>query len=227
MHHALIINGRGDMMAELYDRQQNLELNIPEKVCILGVGGVGSWVALNMALIGVEKLFLVDYDILEEHNLNRTPFRDIDIGEKKTTALMDIILERREQTNIRIFDKKIEELTELELNEIGTDCLILDCRDNLDMYPEHIKNNPRIKLGYDGLSITVILNPDYENLWDLEPDQGYTVVPSFLAPCQTLASIATTIVTNPNFSLEHADNEIVTFNIQKQFGELFNEQTLV
>jgi hypothetical protein len=207
-------------MVDLYDRQKALDLSIPNQVCIIGAGGIGSWVALNMGLIGVKTIYLVDYDTIEEHNLNRTPFRDMDIGMKKIEALMDLIMERRTDTNIRLFDSHIEHLTPLELKELSNS-LIIDCRDILEELPEELKETPRIKLGYDGLSVTVILNPDYNAVWDLEPEnRGYEVIPSFLAPCQFLATAVTTLVTDPDFELEGKDNEIITFDLQEHLKVL-------
>ena len=42
-----------------------------QAVLILGVGGLGSVVAINLLRLGVGKLFLVDYDVVDIHNLNR------------------------------------------------------------------------------------------------------------------------------------------------------------
>lgn len=204
-------------MADLYDRQKELELNIPEKVLIIGVGGIGSWVALNMALIGTKNLYLIDFDKIEQHNLNRTPFRTLDIDEDKTNAVMDLIMERRDETEIRLFNKRIEELTNVEMQELK-DCLIIDCRDVLDELPEALMNNKRVKLGYDGLSTTIMINPDFSSIWELEPEQrGYEIVPSFLAPCQYLASAITTIVTSIDFNIESINNKIITIDIKDHF----------
>ena len=52
------------LMTDIYNRQQSLNLQIPESVSVIGVGGVGSWVALNLALVGVKKLILYDPDII-------------------------------------------------------------------------------------------------------------------------------------------------------------------
>jgi hypothetical protein len=205
------------VMADLYDRQKELELNIPEKVLIIGVGGIGSWVALNMALIGTKNLYLIDFDKIEQHNLNRTPFRTLDIDEDKTNAVMDLIMERRDETEIRLFNKRIEELTNVEMQELK-DCLIIDCRDVLDELPEALMNNKRVKLGYDGLSTTIMINPDFSSIWELEPEQrGYEIVPSFLAPCQYLASAITTIVTSIDFNIESINNKIITIDIKDHF----------
>jgi hypothetical protein len=200
----------------LYNRQSSLNLSIPDKVVVIGVGGIGSHVAMNMGLIGVKKLYLIDYDVIEEHNLNRTLFRDIDIDTKKIEAISDLLLERRSDIDVRVFDKRLEELTTLELNELS-DSLILDCRDVLEELPEALKDNETIKLGYDGLSVTMILNPDYNAIWEVDENRGYQVIPSFLAPCQFLATAVTTLITNPDFNMGATDNKVVTFDINKHF----------
>ena len=40
-------------------------------VAIMGLGGLGSAVAVSLARIGVGKLLLADYDVVELSNLNR------------------------------------------------------------------------------------------------------------------------------------------------------------
>ena len=58
-----------------------------QAVLILGVGGLGSVVALNLLRLGVGKLFLLDYDVVDEHNLNRQLlFSRADIGKSKVEA---------------------------------------------------------------------------------------------------------------------------------------------
>ena len=42
-----------------------------QAILILGVGGLGSAVALSLLRLGVGKLFLLDYDVVDLHNLNR------------------------------------------------------------------------------------------------------------------------------------------------------------
>jgi len=53
-------------------------------VLIIGLGGIGTWVAQGLALTGVEQFTLVDPDIVEPSNLNRQClFTPQDIGESK------------------------------------------------------------------------------------------------------------------------------------------------
>ena len=56
-------------------------------VVILGVGGLGSHVALHLAALGVGRLHLVDFDSVEESNLNRQLlFTEADIGQLKVSV---------------------------------------------------------------------------------------------------------------------------------------------
>lgn len=55
---------------------------------IIGVGGVGSWLAASMAkLVGPGNLTLIDGDTLEAKNLDRQLFKESDIGMFKSAAL--------------------------------------------------------------------------------------------------------------------------------------------
>jgi len=49
----------------------NQELISSQIALVLGVGGVGSTVAMNLVRLGFKKLFLIDCDVVEDHNLNR------------------------------------------------------------------------------------------------------------------------------------------------------------
>ncbi len=61
------------------------------RVAVLGLGGLGSNIAVSLARVGVGKLILVDYDIVEPSNLNRQQYFVEHIGLKKTDALKSII----------------------------------------------------------------------------------------------------------------------------------------
>jgi len=60
-----------------------------QSVLILGVGGLGSVVALNLLRLGIGKLFLVDYDVVDVHNLNRQLlYSQEDVGKPKVEAAL-------------------------------------------------------------------------------------------------------------------------------------------
>lgn len=84
---------REDMEAQLTARHTP---RVHEKVKkavvgIAGLGGLGSNAAVALARIGVGKLILVDFDVVEPSNLNRQQYFIRHIGMKKTEALKEII----------------------------------------------------------------------------------------------------------------------------------------
>ena len=78
------------------------------KVCILGLGGLGSNVAVLLARAGIGYLKLVDFDIVEASNLNRQQYRISHIGMKKTEAIKTIIKEINPFVEIDTLDIKVD-----------------------------------------------------------------------------------------------------------------------
>ena len=78
------------------------------KVCILGLGGLGSNVAILLARAGIAYLKLVDFDIVEASNLNRQQYRISHIGMKKTEAIKTIIKEINPFVEIEVLNKKVD-----------------------------------------------------------------------------------------------------------------------
>lgn len=56
-------------------------------VGVAGLGGLGSAIAIALARVGVGKLVLVDFDVVEPSNLNRQQYFVDQVGMPKTTAL--------------------------------------------------------------------------------------------------------------------------------------------
>ena len=78
------------------------------KVCILGLGGLGSNVAVLLARSGIGSLKLVDFDTVEASNLNRQQYRISHIGIKKTEAMKSIIREINPFVEVDILDIKVD-----------------------------------------------------------------------------------------------------------------------
>ena len=78
------------------------------KVCILGLGGLGSNVAVLLARAGIGYLKLVDFDVVEVSNLNRQQYRISHIGIKKTEAIKSIIKEINSFVEIEVLNKKVD-----------------------------------------------------------------------------------------------------------------------
>ena len=78
------------------------------RVCILGLGGLGSNVAVLLARAGIGSLKLVDFDRVEASNLNRQQYRISHIGIKKTEAMKSIIREINPFVEVDILDIKVD-----------------------------------------------------------------------------------------------------------------------
>lgn len=63
------------------------------KVCIVGLGGLGSNITLMLARSGIGRLKLIDYDVVDITNLNRQAYRIEHIGEPKIKALQKMVAE--------------------------------------------------------------------------------------------------------------------------------------
>ena len=193
---------------DLYDRQKGLDLKVPNSICVIGLGGIGSWIALFSAMVGVKKIVLIDNDTIEIHNLNRMPFRLSDVGKHKVLAISELIYERRNDIEVIPIAKRIQQLNEYERKFLEDAEYIIDCRDNTQPLPNFIHGKRIVALRYDGFKITIHFNPNYEKIWSR--NVGYTVIPSFVAPPVIISAIALTKICTEFPS----DEKIVTVDIR-------------
>jgi len=77
-------------------------------VGIAGLGGLGSAIAIALARIGVGKLILVDFDIVEPSNLNRQQYFIHQIGMPKVEALQKNIAVINPYVKVQIYQEKLE-----------------------------------------------------------------------------------------------------------------------
>ncbi|GHA68519.1 tRNA threonylcarbamoyladenosine dehydratase [Formosimonas limnophila] len=99
-------------------------------VCVVGVGGVGSWAVEALARCGVGQLTLIDADHVVESNVNRQVQATTDnLGKAKITALTERIASINPDCRVVEIDEFIDE-TNLSL--LPTDAIILDCTDQIN-----------------------------------------------------------------------------------------------
>lgn len=58
-----------------------------KRICIIGAGAIGSHTAMGLARMGFLNLFVVDFDEVEEFNMNSQGYMPEDIGKLKVEAL--------------------------------------------------------------------------------------------------------------------------------------------
>lgn len=108
---------------------------------VIGTGGLGSITALQLAMLGIKKIKLIDYDDVERSNLNRQFFFEEDIHEKKVVALGNKLGSLNSRIIIETHDTKAEDTEDIWK---GTN-YVFDCLDNIKtrqfLNRECIKNN--------------------------------------------------------------------------------------
>ncbi len=182
------------MSEELYSRQSSLKLKNYDYVIVVGIGGIGNWVALDLALSGcVRNLIIIDPDVVEESNLNRTYFDYSDIGCFKVDCVSKHINLRRPEQLLYVCREYMTENLATKIIEkyIGdnsyyhTNIAVIDCRD--DVYDDCYQFNCKLyKVGYDGMSISIDGNPRLTKVFG-QRGGSYTVVPSYIGSAQLSA----------------------------------------
>jgi len=166
-------------------------------------------------------LTVVDFDEIERHNLNRTPFKESQIEKQKTAAMVELISERRMDTEVIPINKRIED-TAGTFREDMAESVIIDCRDHASPLPDDMSDQVVMTAGYDGLEFTLHTNPNYENIWG-DADTEYETVPSFIAPPQFVSSIITTIACVPE--LRNDEEQYTSGDMKELITDLLDNST--
>lgn len=187
----------------LYERQEQFELNTDIIPVIIGCGGVGFHVAKMLAMAGVENIVLFDNDQIEEHNLNRLDLPLSCIGMNKTEAVRLLVSQMRPDCKIHAFGYKFNPDVLDTLSVEPTH--IIDCTDvhavqlNNQAFARN-KGLEYMKVGYDFRHVT-IANAIAE--WDAaDTPDGYQIIPSYCVPAMVVAGLAVNkILTGSNMEL--------------------------
>lgn len=88
-----------------YSKQEKIKNS---RICLLGLGGVGSSVLLNLIAMGVQNIRAVDFDTVDLSNLNRQIIYDeCDVGNSKAETAKNKVLQFYPQANIECINSKI------------------------------------------------------------------------------------------------------------------------
>jgi len=160
------------------------------KVLVVGCGGLGSPLLLYLAAAGVGNIGIVDFDIVDESNLQRQVLFDInDVGKPKVESAKERILALNPHINVITYNEKLSSQNALDIIEKYD--LVADGTDNFAT--RYLVNDACVLLGKPNVYASIyqfegqvsvfnytnkdgILGPNYRDLFPNPPPPG--LVPS-------------------------------------------------
>jgi len=133
------------------------------RVFVAGTGGLGSPISTYLAVAGVGKIIIADFDVVDSSNLNRQFLHyERDIGRDKVKSAKKKLMSMNQEIKVETIKEKI---TDENADSIVPPCdLIIDALDNFDT--RHVLNNLAVERkiplihgavsGYRGQVTTVI-----------------------------------------------------------------------
>lgn len=184
-----------------YDRNRPLisekdqEILASKRVAVLGLGGLGGYLAHGALRMGIKKLTLIDYDVFSTSNLNRQLFSsEENLGSYKADVLKDQLEKIDSQANIKIHKKRVQGLGDQALFKESD--LILDGLDSANgrLILMDLAMKEGIPLVHGAISAfegqVAFLEPD-KNRMELiyprdfkETKTNLAILPSFIASLQ-------------------------------------------
>lgn len=142
-------------MDALWSRQSQIEGWSQEKLqstsaLCLGVGGLGSVVAMSLCRLGVGRVVLIDYDVVDMHNLNRQLlYTTADVGRPKVEAARDNLQRHNLSSTIEIHNLNIVQHW-AEVFTIARSCTVIfnmiDYGDHFDIAAQSLALHLRVPL---------------------------------------------------------------------------------
>lgn len=101
--------------------EDNIKSLADKRVLVIGLGGVGGTALEALARSGIKKFVLIDFDVVDESNLNRQIlYTKADVGRKKIDVAKERLLKINDEFEIEPLNAKIEDnsLSELALGKV-------------------------------------------------------------------------------------------------------------
>lgn len=119
-------------------------MDVKDPVHIIGLGAIGSHIAELLTRLGIQNFHLYDFDTVTDYNLANQMFIFSDIGEAKTTAIVNMIHSINPDARIAVHDKGWQG------NPLTGYVFI--CVDNIDIRKQicnYCRCNPNVKAVFD------------------------------------------------------------------------------
>lgn len=123
--------------SDIYDRQKRIAGWDQSKVSnatvmVIGVGATGNELVKNLALTGIGKIIIIDYDLIEKSNLNRCVLFNIDDdieGKYKVDVVKNSVQTLNSEVEVIPYKK---ELNKIDKNLYKQSNIICSCLDNIE-----------------------------------------------------------------------------------------------
>jgi molybdopterin/thiamine biosynthesis adenylyltransferase len=182
-----------------YSKQEQVLGRLPQKrAAVVGAGGLGNFVSLELALSGLD-LAIFDFDVVEEKNLHRTPlFSASDIGSPKAEAAARKLREANPEISVAFRNSQPAR------DDLAAADIVIDCTDNFESKVSLNRlcrelGKPLVAAGisgFDGWVFATHGRPCLECAFASPRSQACDevgAVPAFVA---TIASVQAAIATN-------------------------------
>lgn len=195
-------------------------LDINEQIHVIGCGAIGSNVALQLTKLGCKKLFLWDFDLVDEHNITNQIYDETDLGQMKTEALKKHLINNNKDIEVYTFKKYTNQLLQ---------GYIFVCVDSIELR-KHIyetnQYNPQIKLVIDGrigldtgqvYAVDWSKEDDIQNLIELSDFKSNEInVP--VSACGTTLSVSPTVL----ITISNMISVFINFKNKQKIPKIIN-----
>ncbi|MFT5115862.1 MAG: tRNA A37 threonylcarbamoyladenosine dehydratase [Parasphingorhabdus sp.] len=145
LNQSAISNRRFGGIARLYGEPALSQFS-HSHICVIGVGGVGSWVVESLARSGIGQLTLIDMDHVAESNINRQIHADDQtLGKAKIKAMAERVHLINPACRVNQIDDFISRDNARELLQQDYD-FVVDCADNFQVKSEIVYQCRRNKM---------------------------------------------------------------------------------
>lgn len=117
---------------ELLIGQESLEKLKNASVMVVGLGGVGAYVAESLCRSGIGKMTIIDGDKVSETNINRQLLAlHSTIGKSKALLMKERLLDINPEIELNVIDEYIRDERMIDIIKESNDDWIVDCIDTL------------------------------------------------------------------------------------------------
>ena len=115
------------LLHEKLYRGKNFKNVLSTKICVFGLGALGSNLVDTLTRQGYNKISIVDFDRIQKHNINTQIWSLEDVGKLKSNAI-DYIVYGNTDIELTCFNKKVDSKNISKFAKDSTICI--DCFDN-------------------------------------------------------------------------------------------------